>query len=287
MSGTSKRKVDSRILVETPEGVDFEFVLAGPGKRSAAFIADLFIKAGFLSLGVVLPLALSPGRPLIFGVGVGLWLALWFVVDWFYGSIFESMWNGQTPGKRLYHLRVIRTNGTPITSASAIGRNFLLAADSQPLLICGLYTVGLISMLATRRMQRIGDLVFDTMVVDESRERASSIREVVEEVEPLLRSECTRRFAVPERTLALIERLFDDTRLIPDGLREVIATPLSISIRKRMGISESSPIGWNLNGRSSGTALRHTYFLLRVLKTFSSSDIGTPGPVSGGGGRSE
>ena len=45
MSDPSQRKVDTRVVVETPEGVDFQFVIAGPGSRAYAW---LIARAGVL-----------------------------------------------------------------------------------------------------------------------------------------------------------------------------------------------------------------------------------------------
>lgn len=267
-SESAGQKVDTRIVVETPEGVDFEFVIAGPGKRCTAFLTDWLIKVSVvggtifvLSFFMALGIAAS-------GLGLGVWLALWFAVDWFYNSFFETLWSGQTPGKRAQRLRVVRSNGTPITATSAIGRNFLLAADCQPAFGLGLYTTGLLTMLSNRRMQRLGDLIFDTMVIDESRERISRTAGLTAGVEPLARSECRGRYHVPERTLAVIERLFESDRLVSDGRREEIARPLSLALQKRLGFEEGGPDPRNPYVFFQQVPQRHSVFLKRVLKTF-------------------
>lgn len=270
MTTTPRPRVDTRVVVETPEGVDFQFVIAGPGKRAIALAIDIVIKAAVIWLGFFLMVLVGvtfSGR-LIEG-SAGLWLVLLFMMDWFYSSIFETLWNGQTPGKKSLNLRVVRTNGTPITAVSAIGRNFLSAADSMPRLIFGVYTVGILSMLCNRRMQRIGDLVFDTMVIDETRERISRTAGVTTDIEPIVRSQCTGRFSVPERTLAVIERLFEGDRLVSDGRREQIARPLSLSLRRVMGYEEPGPDPANPHIYFQQSPNRHTQFLLRVLKTFA------------------
>ena len=43
-----------------------------------------------------------------------------FLLLWGYYIVFEGFWNGQTPGKRLMKLRVIRVDGTPITLVEAV-----------------------------------------------------------------------------------------------------------------------------------------------------------------------
>jgi hypothetical protein len=189
--------------------------------------------------------------------------------------------NGQTPGKRAAGLRVLRTNGTPVDLVTAIGRNFLRVADALPI---G-YTVGLISMLLTPRLQRLGDLFFDTMVVTEQRNPTGRSAGLTAGVLPLLRAECPRKFSVPERTLAIIERLFDPERVMHDGRREEIAKPLSEALRQRLGWSEA----WQAQGNQyeffQKQGYKHTQFLLRVLKTFAVDDGVSSGSQQSGGSR--
>ncbi len=270
-----RQKVDTRVVVETPEGVDFQFIIAGPGTRATAWLLDMVLK-----LGILAGCAICFGfLGLLGGVGEGmaggLILITWFMLDWFYGSFFEGFMNGQTPGKRSNGLRVVRTNGTPIDFYSAAGRNFLRAVDMLPLF----YTVGVISMLMTRRMQRLGDLFFDTMVIDERREWINRTGGLTKNVEPLLRSECPRRFNVPERTLSVIERLFENDRIISDARREEIARPLSEALRARLGYQEPQPDPRNPHLYFRNQGVRHTQFILRVLKTFATDPSGTKHPA--------
>lgn len=271
MSPPQKQKVDTRVVVETPEGADFQFVIAGAGTRAVAWLIDRLIQAGILVVVSILALFLVPFGEAGAGLGFGGILIISFLLDWFYFSLFEAYWNGQTPGKRSQGLRVVRTNGTPIDPSSAIGRNFLRAADMLPFF----YTVGMISMLMTRRLQRLGDLVFDTMVIDERREWISRAGGLTANIEALPRAECPRRFSVPERTLAVIERLFESDRIISEARREEIARPLSEALRMRLGYVEPQPDPRNPHTFFRTQGFRQTLFLLRVLKTFAENPDGT------------
>jgi len=275
MTPLIKQKVDTRVVVETPEGADFQFVIAGAGTRAIAWLIDRLIQAGILALVSIMAVFLLPFGEAGAGLGFGGILIISFLLDWFYFSLFEAYWNGQTPGKRSQGLRVIRTNGTPIDPASAIGRNFLRAADMLPFF----YTVGMISMLMTRRLQRLGDLVFDTMVINERREWISRAGGLTANIEAFLRAECPRRFSVPERTLAVIERLFESDRIISDARREEIARPLSEALRKRLGYVDPQPDPRNPHTFFRTQGFRQTLFLLRVLKTFAENPEGTMSTV--------
>ncbi|HIF01174.1 MAG TPA: RDD family protein [Planctomycetes bacterium] len=272
---SEKLIVDTRVTVETPEGVDFQFMIAGPGKRGMSFLIDTILKLGVVVVCLLLVTTLAGISGEIPGIGAGIVLVTWFAMSWMYGSCFEAFWNGQTPGKKSQNLRVVRTNGTPIGWFEAFGRNLLLVADGM--LVLGplaLNTVGLLSMAATRRMQRLGDLVFDTMVIDETREFISRTAGITYGVDRLRRSECNGRFHVPERTLAVIERLFEGDRLISDGRREEIARTLSRALRVRLDFQEPGPDPRNPNTYFVQTPLKHTTFLKRVLKTFSDDPDG-------------
>lgn len=281
MSQLQKLKVDTRVVVETPEGADFQFVIAGAGTRAIAWLIDMLIKIVISIVVGILALFLLPFGEAGAGLGAGGYLIISFLLDWFYGSVFEASWNGQTPGKRMQGLRVVRTNGTPIDVTSAIGRNFLRSADMLPIF----YTVGMVSMLMTRRLQRLGDLFFDTMVIDERREWISRAGGLTANMEALPRAECPRRYSVPERTLAVIERLFESDRIISEARREEIARPLSEALRKRLGYVDPQPDPRNPHTFFRTQGFRHTLFLLRVLKTFAENPTGAKSsPASAGNG---
>src|SRR5215510_11634669 len=84
-----------------------------------------------------------------------------FVLFWGYYIFFEMLWNGQTPGKRWVGLRVIRTDGTPITLSESFIRNLTRLVDFLP----AAYGIGIISMFLDKQSRRLGDLAAGTLVV--------------------------------------------------------------------------------------------------------------------------
>jgi hypothetical protein len=141
-------------------------------------------------------------------------------------------------------------------------------------------------MLMTRRLQRLGDLIFDTMVIDERREWISRAGGLTANIEAIARSECPRRFSVPERTLAVIERLFESDRIISEARREEIARPLSQALRQRLGYVEPPPDPRNPHTFFRTQGFRQTLFLLRVLKTFADNPDGTKSNAAASAGQS-
>src|SRR5215470_7667558 len=100
----------SELTIATPEGVTFRLPLAGPATRLYAMLLDVVIVLGTVNgigLLVYWVFAKAPG----FGV-MAITLAE-FAIGFAYGALLEGFWNGQTIGKRLFHLRVIDQAGLP------------------------------------------------------------------------------------------------------------------------------------------------------------------------------
>ena len=92
---------------------------------------------------------------------VALYIFVFFLLYWGYFAIFETLWKGQTPGKRKAGIRVIRDSGREITAKEAIGRNLLRSVDLLP----GFYAVGMLSVFLSSQNKRLGDYVSGTVVV--------------------------------------------------------------------------------------------------------------------------
>lgn len=161
--------LDTTTDVETPEHVRFRYRTVGPVRRLLAYLVDIVLR-GAITLVVALLLALS-------GVSAdekhlasfGLVLLALFLLEWCYHVLFEALWDGRTPGKRLLRLRVVKEGGYPITFVDALLRNLLRAADFLPVL----YAVGALVMAGDERFRRLGDLVAGTMVIADERRAAA------------------------------------------------------------------------------------------------------------------
>jgi len=146
--------IDTLCAVETPEGVELEFSPAGPVPRALAWIVDAGIRCA-------LYLALASALHGLGRVGLGLTLLVLFLLEWFYPVAFEVLDGGQTPGKKLLGLRVLRADGAPVGWSRSTVRSLLAFADFLPF---G-FAAGLTAMLLGRRCQRLGDLAAGTLVV--------------------------------------------------------------------------------------------------------------------------
>lgn len=176
------QQLDTRIQIVTPENIAFEYQVAGPFRRLVAYLIDLAIRLVFLLI-VAIGVMMVFGALGFSGTGVGMILLIYFALDWFYGGLFETLWNGQTPGKHLLRLRVLSTTGQPINAWQAILRNVLRAADAMPVVLTqNLFTFqfGMVAMTMNGRFQRLGDLVCGTMVVIEDPQQLQGVTKMAD-----------------------------------------------------------------------------------------------------------
>lgn len=146
--------IDTRYKVNTPEGISLSLSPAGPVPRMYAWMIDILIRIG---INVVIYSSLA----FLGKTGLGIAMILTFLLEWFYPVYFELYKKGQTPGKKSLNLYVSMENASPITPAASIIRNLLRFVDFLPLF----YGFGFITMLLTKRFQRLGDLVANTVVL--------------------------------------------------------------------------------------------------------------------------
>lgn len=157
----SSKPLDTSCIVETPEGVEFSASVVGPIPRILAYTVDLLWRTLIIFLiGIA---ALFIGQ-----AGVGFLLISTFLLEWFYPVFFEVFKNGQTPGKKAFGLRVVNDDFTPVNWSNSCIRNLLRAVDFLP----SMYVFGLISMVLTKRFQRLGDLAAGTLVIYQLPEKA-------------------------------------------------------------------------------------------------------------------
>jgi uncharacterized RDD family membrane protein YckC len=163
--------------IDTPEQVELEFNLAGAGSRFVAVLLDhLIVFAFFLVEFLVLLLVASAAEASSVkgDERAGKWalailILLNFAVFAGYFAFFEAWWHGQTPGKKVMKLRVIKDSGRQITLFEALARELLRVVDYLP----GLYLVGVITMMCNKRSKRLGDLAAGTIVIHERLDEGS------------------------------------------------------------------------------------------------------------------
>ncbi len=173
------------LIIETPERVQLAFSLASIGNRFLAVTIDHAIQYTVMIIVAVVFISSTSGFSALAEFGgnefskwtIAILIILIFLIFTGYFVFFEWLWNGQTPGKRLLKLRVLREDGRPITLWEAVARNLLRLFDAVPGVVLPVYSIGLIAIFTSKRDQRIGDIFAGTVVVRERTDEAPSFKE--------------------------------------------------------------------------------------------------------------
>jgi len=160
----------NQINLQTPESVELEFTLAGIGNRSFALIIDYIIFGLTILLVWVISAFLAFELvPNLIGNGFSNRLAQWiwaiqsmttFAIYVGYFVVLETLWQGQTPGKKWTKIRVICDNGKPERLPQALLRALLRPVDDM-------LFIGVFFIVFTQQEKRLGDMLAGTIVVQE------------------------------------------------------------------------------------------------------------------------
>ena len=153
------------ITIITPANIEVEYKLAGVGARLAALIIDSLLQ--FLAVLLCIGILFGVNRQLV-NMGavirpstiIAALIVIGFIIYLGYFIACEMLMNGQTVGKRLFGLRVIRDNGQPIEFAQALIRGIIR-------ITLDMMYVGLFVIMFSKKHKRIGDMAAGTIVVIE------------------------------------------------------------------------------------------------------------------------
>ncbi len=147
------------ISVRTTQNVVINYPVASVGDRMGAYLIDLVI----LIIYLIVCLVLSDVLGLQSGVIMFLVITLPAV---FYHLIFELLMDGQSPGKKLLRIKVVRTDGTSPTLGNYLLRWILRFVDIWLPVVFGLPgAIAVIVIASGGRGQRLGDITAGTAVV--------------------------------------------------------------------------------------------------------------------------
>jgi len=172
--------MDRTLEVRTPESIAFSYELAGVGSRFLAVVVDLIVQVvilllllwGFLAgvahvpaIGAVIPKTSAGSDRLASSLVSALIVAIVFIIFFGYFILFEALWNGQTPGKKLLGIRVVRDGGYPVDFMASMVRNLIRVGEA----ILGFYAISAVVAVLSPQNKRVGDLAAGTIVVRDSR----------------------------------------------------------------------------------------------------------------------
>jgi uncharacterized RDD family membrane protein YckC len=226
--------MDRNVDVRTPESVELTYHLAGLGSRFLAVVVDQTLQIAIL-VAIVAGLALAGahaapqrheavGDKTIQAIAIAIVVFTIFAIFFGYFIAFEAFWNGQTPGKKLLGIRVVRDGGFPVDLGASVVRNLVRVGE----LIFGYYALAAASSLLSKENKRLGDYAAGTLVV-----RDASIQLPEERVPP---SEpvygATRYLSGEER--GLIARFLERRHELSEDRRRTLAAQIAARLRDRL-----------------------------------------------------
>jgi uncharacterized RDD family membrane protein YckC len=218
----------NRLILQTPESVELEFTLAGIGNRAYALVIDYIVLGCLcivclLGLGAIAFLVVDSGLiQAINGNKLGIWmLAIQMIVIFFiyvgYFVFFETVWQGQTPGKRFVKIRVIRDDGRLISLQQATLRALLRPIDD--FLFLGAFLI-----MLSKSEKRLGDWAAGTLVIQEERPQVSTafrVSEGTKELANQLQIESELSLLLPEDFATIREYLQRQQGMLPQARIEL------------------------------------------------------------------
>lgn len=163
---------ESKLVIQTPEGISFPLLLASPVSRFLALIIDtVVISVLSMSLGMLFAAVgiLGADLTLAFITVAGFALSIG------YPMVMEWYCRGQTVGKRILRLRVMDEQGLRLQFSQVVIRNLLRFVDSAP----GFYLLGGIASVLSSRSQRLGDIAANTIVVYHPKVREPNLDQIL------------------------------------------------------------------------------------------------------------
>lgn len=224
---------DGTLQFATSEAVAVELEVAGLGYRALAWLIDAALLLTFwFTLLFLLTYVLASELARVAELGPwlqGLLVLGAFATNWLYALLFEALWGGRTPGKRLMGLRVVRLDGSPATPLDLALRNFARGIDFLP----AFYAVGVVSMLVSEQGRRLGDRVAGTLVVRDREFDLGRYRDLPRVAGLELSTEEL------ELVLAWLRR---EGALLPEA-RDALALQFAERFRPRVAESERAALG--------------------------------------------
>jgi uncharacterized RDD family membrane protein YckC len=241
--------MEDTMQFETPENVRVQYTLAGLGTRFIAWFIDqifttlmlilivifLFV-AGIATAQVMDDLAgraaaAPPER--VMGIFVGFIILMMGLGSFVYFTGLELFMKGQTIGKRMCRIRVVKVDGFALDAGSILVRNVFRVLDQFPIL----WVIPVMS----KRAQRTGDMVGGTIVITDVSPTLSDVRVRLSDQKALdseFRFDARSLQKLKEVDFEAIEGLLDRWGELPEPQRERLAEKIANSLATRLQLDQ-------------------------------------------------
>ncbi|NDV44929.1 RDD family protein [Flagellimonas sediminis] len=189
------------LQINTTQNVNLDYKIVGLGERIVAFLIDGLILYMYTYLVSVI-------SNIIGFIYEDTWTqrglaALIFLPAMFYSLLMHSLFNGQTVGKMLMKMRVVRLDGTPVHWSNLLVRWMLRLVD----IWIFLGSIGILSILFSDKRQRVGDAAAGTVVIS-TKKKTKVTHTILEEVEEEYVPQFTNVTLLTDKDVRLIKETY-------------------------------------------------------------------------------
>ncbi|OZV67655.1 RDD family protein [Winogradskyella aurantia] len=170
------------LAINTAQNVNLDYKLIGLGERAVAFLIDGIIILTYMTI-MENVIAISELFDTDSWTRRGF-LGLFLLPAFFYSLIFHILFGGQTIGKMIMKIKVVRLDGAPTEWYNLFVRWMLRIVD----LWIFSPSIGILSILLSDKKQRIGDAAAGTVVISvKQKDNISStiLEDIKDDYEPV------------------------------------------------------------------------------------------------------
>ncbi|MDG4945587.1 RDD family protein [Weeksellaceae bacterium KMM 9713] len=224
------------IAINTSQNVNLDFSVASLGDRILAFVIDWIVKISYLLFLFFIFNYVLPLDNIIRG-----WDS-WSVMAFFgiillpielYTLVFESLMEGQTPGKKMAKIKVVKKDGYQAKFSDYLIRWFFRLVDV--FLSSGF--VGLMSMIFSPHNQRLGGIASGTAVIS-LKSKVGIDHTIIEDIDLSYQPRFQQVLALSDRDMQIIKTNYQNSLLRKDYQ---VISKLAQKIREISNIPDQRP----------------------------------------------
>lgn len=247
-----KFKYMNQIAINTSQNVNINFTVASIGERMLAFAIDMFIKCMYLLFLYFIFFKIFSFNQIINkwdNLSIYAFVLLITLPFYVYTLVLESLMEGQTFGKKIVKIKVVKVDGYQATFSDFLIRWFFRLVD----VFFSSGVVAIVSIVISKHNKRLGDLLSGTAVITLKNKvniNHTIFTEIGKEYQPTF----TQVIALSDNDMHIIKTHFKQANA--KGNYQLIQK-LAFKIRETLGISKNS------------TNLHDKQFIETVIKDFN------------------